>query len=49
MTLQSENTNSRKVTIVRKKTNFSKRYARLGFFMVLPSVVLFLLLRQHQS
>jgi len=42
MTLQSENTNLRKVTIVRKKTNFSKRYARLGFFMVLPSVVLFL-------
>lgn len=42
MTLQSENAKQRQVTIVRKKTNFSKHYARLGLAMVLPSAVLFL-------
>lgn len=42
MTLQSENAKQRQVTIVRKKTNFSKHYARLGLVMVLPSAVLFL-------
>lgn len=40
--LQSETAKLRRATTVRNKTNFSKHYAHLGFFMVLPSAILFL-------
>ncbi|CAB4871870.1 MAG: ABC transporter permease subunit [Actinobacteria bacterium] len=37
-----ETLEERKTVNVNKKSNFSKHYARLGFFMVLPSLSLFL-------